>query len=102
MDNAEAKARENVDNPQNDDVNRKPTVPTCYAEELVGQVLAANQQEIDSANNNLLDNMNAYMEDISGVLAGVSGALSDVNNLIPDISGGISAALNFTNLKDWD
>ena len=76
-----------------------PRVPICYSEDIVSSVLSGKRDEIDSANNNLLDNMNAYMEDISGVLAGVSGALSDVNNLIPDISGGISAALNFTNLK---
>ena len=37
--------------------------------------------------------------DTSNMLAGVSGALSDVKNLIPDISGGMSAALNFTNIK---
>ena len=99
MDNAEAKARENVDNPQNDDVNRKPTVPTCYAEELVGQVLAANQQEIDSANNNLLDNMNAFLEDIQSELAGVSGSLSDISSLIGDITGSITSALSFANIK---
>ena len=62
-------------------------------------MLAGSKQEIDDANNNVLDNMNAYLEDISSMLAGVSGALSDVNNLIPDISGGMAGALSFTNIK---
>ena len=61
--------------------------------------MAGSKQEIDDANNNVLDNMNAYLEDISDMLAGVTGALSDVKNLIPDISGGMAGALSFTNIK---
>jgi len=99
MGNAEAKARANVNNSQNDDVKRKPNVSTCYAEEIVGQVLAANQQEIDSANNNLLDNINSFLEDIQSELAGVSGLLSDISNLIGDITGSITSALSFANIK---
>ena len=76
-----------------------PQVPICYSEDIVSTVLAGSKQEIDDANNNVLDNMNAYLEDISSMLAGVSGALSDVNNLIPDISGGMAGALSFTNIK---
>jgi hypothetical protein len=81
----------------NDQTN--PQVPICYSEDIVSTVLAGSKQEIDDANNNVLDNMNAYLEDISSMLAGVSGALSDVNNLIPDISGGMAGALSFTNIK---
>ena len=76
-----------------------PQVPICYSEDIVSTVLAGSKQEIDDANNNVLANMNAYLEDISSMLAGVSGALSDVNNLIPDIGGGIAGALSFTNIK---
>ena len=97
---ANDRASKGVDDKGNKNASpTNPRVPICYSEDIVSSVLAGKRSEIDSANNNLLDNMNAYMEDISGVLAGVSGALSDVNNLIPNISGGISAALNFTNLK---
>jgi len=76
-----------------------PQVPICYSEDIVSSVLAGKRGAIDNANNNLIENMNAYMEDISNMLAGVSGALSDVKNLIPDISGGITSALNFTNIS---
>jgi len=81
----------------NDKTN--PRVPICYSEDIVSSVFAGKKSAIDDANNNLLDNMNAYMEDISNMLAGVSGALADIKNLIPDISGGMAAAMSFTNIS---
>ena len=76
-----------------------PKVPMCYAEEIASTVLAAAQPDIDEANNNLVENLDAYLEDISGMIAGVSGALSEINNVVPNISGSITSALSFTNLK---
>lgn len=99
MDNAEKKARENVDNPQNDQVKRQPQVGTCYAEDVIGQALYASKEEIDNANNNLLDNINSFLEDVQNELAGVSGALSDITNLLGGISGSMSSALSFTNIS---
>ena len=87
------------DNGNTIDDSTNPQVPICYSEDIVSTVLAGSKQQIDDANNNVLDNMNAYLEDTSSMLAGVSGALSDVNNLIPDISGGMASALSFTNIK---
>ena len=87
------------DNGNTIDDSTNPQVPICYSEDIVSTVLAGSKQQIDDANNNVLDNMNAYLEDTSQMLAGVSGALSDVNNLIPDISGGMASALSFTNIK---
>ena len=81
------------------DDQTNPQVPICYSEDIVSTILAGSKGEIDAANNNVLDNMNAYLEDTSNMLAGVSGALSDVKNLIPDISGGMAGALNFSNIK---
>jgi hypothetical protein len=99
MGNAERKARENVDNPQNDQVKRQPQVGTCYAEDLIGQALYASKNEIESANNNLLDNINSFLEDIQDELAGVSGALSDITNLLGGISGSMTSALSFSNIS---
>jgi hypothetical protein len=99
MDEAERKARENVDNPQNDELKRQPQVGTCYAEDVIGQALYANKQAIEDANNNLLDNINAFLEDIQNELAGVSGALSDVTNLLGGISGSMTSALSFSNIS---
>jgi len=99
MGNAERKARENVDNPQNDQVKRQPQVGTCYAEDLIGQALYASKSEIENANNNLLDNVNSFLEDIQDELAGVSGTLSDITNLLGGISGSMTAALSFSNIS---
>ena len=76
-----------------------PKVPMCYAEGIASAVLAAAQPDIDDANNNLVENLDAYLEDISGMLAGVSGALSEIDNVVPSISGSITSALSFANLK---
>jgi len=78
-----------------------PYVPMCTAETITAQILAGSRPEIDSANNNLLDNLNSYMEDINDTLAGIADVTSllDIKNLIPDISGSLTAALSFTNIK---
>ena len=78
-----------------------PYAPMCTAETITAQVLAGSRPEIDAANNNLLDNLNSYMEDVNSTLAGIADitTLLDVKNLIPDIGGSITAALSFTNIK---
>ena len=76
-----------------------PYVPMCTAEFITAQVLAGSKPEIDSANNNLVDNLNSYLDDVTDTLAGVTGILGDVKNLIPNISGSITSALSFTNIK---
>ena len=76
-----------------------PYTPMCTAETITAQVLAGSRPEIDAANNNLVDNLNSYMEDVNGTLAGVTGIIGDIKNLIPDIGGSLTAALSFTNIK---
>ena len=78
-----------------------PYAPMCTAETVTAQVLALSKPEIDDANNNLVGNLNSYMEDINETLAGIADitTLLDVKNLIPDIGGSITAALSFTNIK---
>ncbi len=76
-----------------------PEVPICYAEDIVGQVISYNKEEIDDANNSLLDNINAFLEDIQDQIAGVSDSLSDITSLIGDISGSLTSALSFVNLS---
>ena len=76
-----------------------PIVPMCYAESITAQVIASSQEEIDSANNNLIDNLNAYLDDINEMLAGIEGFIIDIKNLIPDISGSLTSALSFTNIQ---
>ena len=93
-DQLEKNARESVT-----DKRKVATVPVCYAEELVGQVIALNKDQINDANNTIVDNLNAFLEDVQGQIAGVSGALSDITSLIGNINGSITSALSFTNIK---
>lgn len=90
----EQQARDSVTNQR-----KNAEVPICYAEEIVGQVLALNKDQITEANNAILENTNAFLEDIQNQISGVSGALADITSLIGNISGSITSALNFTNLK---
>ena len=90
----EQQARDSVTNQR-----KNAEVPVCYAEEIVGQVLALNKDQITEANNAILENTNAFLEDIQNQISGVSGALADITSLIGNISGSITSALNFTNLK---
>ena len=78
-----------------------PYAPMCTAETITAQVLAGSRPEIDNANNNLLDNLNSYLDDINDTLAGIADVttLLDVKNLIPDIGGSLTSALSFTNIK---
>ena len=78
-----------------------PYVPMCTAETITAQVLAGSRPEIDDANNNLVGNLNSYMEDVNDTLAGIAdvASLLDVKNLIPDIGGSLTSALSFTNIK---
>jgi hypothetical protein len=94
---AERKARANTNNPQS--VRTRPKVPPCYAEDIIGQTLYASKGEIEKANNTLLNNINAFLDDIQSQLAGVSGALSDIQSLLGGITGSMTGALQFENIK---
>lgn len=76
-----------------------PFVPICYAEDIVGQIISLNKEDIDNANNALLRNINAFLEDIQDQLAGVSAALADITSLIGGINGSLTDALSFENLR---
>ena len=88
-DQLEQQARDNVNN--NSPEKRKvATVPVCYAEEIVGQVVALNKDQITDANNTILENVNTFLEDAQNQIAGVSDSLANITSLIGDISGSIT------------
>ena len=82
-----------------DSCQKTPNVPICYAEDIVGQIVSYNKSGIDDANNALLNNINAFLDDIQNQLAGVSGSLADITSLIGGINGSLTSALSFTNLS---
>ena len=76
-----------------------PKAPICTAEDIASRVMSLHVDEIDKANVTLLDNVDAYLEDITDTLAGVTGNLQDVRNLIGDFKGSVTSALTFYNFS---
>ena len=76
-----------------------PRVPMCAAEAIVAKVINLNKEEIDSSNNAIVDNLNAYLEDMDEMLSGITGFESEITNQISGIVGSMTGALDFTNFK---
>ena len=98
----ESKAKRAAESANGDDaLYRKlaPKVPACYAEGITAQVFKAAQPEIEDANNSLIENLDNYLDDIQKQLAGVTGALDGIMNKVPEISGSLTAAFGFENIK---
>ena len=84
-----------------------PQVPVCFAEDVAGRVLAGSREELDSANQNIANNVDAYLKDITGMLAGITDTIDPLSGLasggidlaMPDIGGSITSALSFANIQ---
>ena len=76
-----------------------PQVPMCAAEAIVAKVINLNKEEIDASNNAIVDNLNAYLEDMDEMLAGITGFTSQITNQIGDVIGSMTGALDFTNFQ---
>tara|TARA_R100001509_G_scaffold164650_1_gene143042 strand:+ start:513 stop:1766 length:1254 start_codon:yes stop_codon:yes gene_type:complete len=104
LDDLEKEARDRAAVSIDDDGNVNgettyPKAPICTAEDITSRVMSLHVDEIDKANVTLLDNIDAYLEDITDTLAGVTGNLQDVKNLIGNFKGSITSALTFTNFS---
>lgn len=95
----EERANQAANNPNPNRPLTSPKVPMCYAEELVGNVLSYNKQEIENANNTMFDNVNTLLNDIQSQIAGVTDDLADITSLLGDINGSLSSALSFNNIN---
>jgi len=84
---------------QSSDNPMTPTTPICSVETLTGNVIALNMDEMTTGVNDALDNVNNFLSDIQSQLGTVSSAIGDTKNLIGDISGSITSALSFENIK---
>ena len=84
-----------------------PQVPMCFAEDVAGRVLAGSREELDSANQNIANNVDAYLKDVTGMLAGITDTIDPLSGLasggidlaMPDIGGSITSALSFANIQ---
>lgn len=82
--------------------DRAPKVPICYVETLTGDVLAANKNEITNNIDKIIDNVGAFLEDITKQIDMVQSGLSAASGAVPSIdgiSGNMASALSFTNIK---
>ena len=98
LDNKEKAAREEAASLPEDKI--PPTYANaaiCTSEEMVGKTIALQRDKIDSANNNMMKNLQTFLDDITGGLAGITGSLGDMKNQLPDIEGSITSALTFEN-----
>ena len=104
-----------------------PKVPMCYAESLASTVISKNKAQIETANNNVVRSLNAYLDGVQSEMDSVASTLSAgkefmssglgdlfgdfgssadiVTNgmdgaisMIPDIAGGLGSALDFANV----
>ena len=58
-----------------------------------------NKPEIDASNNAIVDNLNAYLEDMDEMLSGITGFQSEITNQISSIVGSMTGALDFFNFQ---
>ena len=76
--------------------NGAPFVPICAVETLTGSVIAANMGDVNNTVNNILGNINEFLNDIQNGISLVTGEGGGIS--IPNISGSIASALSFENI----
>ena len=80
--------------------NRRTTsrVGMCYAEELIGRCIASTKNDIDQLNEDIVDQINSFLNGIKGQLGAASSALGDAISFINGIVGGLGKLLSFQGL----
>ena len=67
-----------------------PSVPMCYAEDIVGKIIYANQDLINKANQAVIENMNTFIGDMQNIIAGEPIQQEDKSSLLPGAIVGIT------------
>ena len=93
----EKEAREKAASLPKDEKPNYADVAICTSEEILGKSIALERPKIEKANNNMINNMNLFLADMSKDMAGLTGSIGDVMNQIPSIEGSITEALQFEN-----
>jgi len=97
LDELEKKAKKMV--VDGNDFETAPRVPVCYAEDIVVSTIRSTVDQVDSANNQLLNNLESFMGEIQSQIANVSNEITTITNQISEIVGSISGAMSFTNIN---
>ena len=74
-------------------------VEVCSVEDLTGEVISINMSNMESEFSKIINNVNAFLTDIQDELAQASGILSSASSAISGITGSITSALSFENIK---
>ncbi len=85
--------------PPQDGKLRAPKPPICSVEELSGELIALNMNDMNNSINSILDNVNKFLNDIQSEIGVVSSTAGKGRDLIGGISGSITSALSFENIK---
>jgi len=77
------------------DINTKSSsTPMCSVEELTGNLIALNMEEMTNGVNGVLDNINEFLNDIQSDIGTIGGFV----DLIGSVTGSITSALSFENI----
>ena len=97
LDELEKKAKEQLLN--GNEYQTAPSVPMCYAEDIVATVIRGTVDEVNSANNQLLDNLSSFVGEIQTEISNVTNQVDGITKEISTIVGSISGAMAFSNIK---
>jgi len=80
--------------------NGAPYVPICAVEDLTGNIIAANMDDMNNTVDDVLNNVSEFLNDIQEGLSliGVVGS-GGVGGFIENITGSITSALTFENIS---
>ena len=82
--------------------NQAPKVPMCYVEQLVGDILSANQPAIQEPIDQIALQVDDFLKDIKSQLDELQGGLSEASGAMDSISGmmgDMASALEFSNMQ---
>ena len=82
--------------------NQAPKVPMCYVEQLVGDILSANQPAIQEPIDQIALQVDDFLKDIKNQLDELQGGLSEASGAMDSISGmmgDMASALEFSNMQ---
>lgn len=76
-----------------------PTTPICSVEELVGNLIQTNMDTMNKGTDDALRSVDKFLSDMQKELSNVAGAVSGIQSLVGSVSGSLTSALSFENIK---
>ena len=70
----------------------------CYAEDIVASVIRGTIDDVNRANNKLLENLEVFTGEIESQISNVTDEITGITKQITEILGSISGAMNFSNI----